>query len=92
MHVFSDETSVPELPLTLWNTHHHVSGETMSITASAKTNPGEESKNSARPTSRWMPGVNTIAFGGDYNPEQWPREVWDEDVRLMDAFAPTANR
>jgi beta-galactosidase len=24
-----------------------------------------------------------IAFGGDYNPEQWPREVWDEDVRLM---------
>lgn len=24
-----------------------------------------------------------IGFGGDYNPEQWPREVWDEDVRLM---------
>ena len=24
-----------------------------------------------------------IAFGGDYNPEQWPRETWDEDVRLM---------
>lgn len=24
-----------------------------------------------------------MAFGGDYNPEQWPREVWDEDVRLM---------
>lgn len=24
-----------------------------------------------------------IAFGGDYNPEQWPREVWDEDIRLM---------
>ncbi len=24
-----------------------------------------------------------IAFGGDYNPEQWPREVWDEDMRLM---------
>ena len=22
-------------------------------------------------------------FGGDYNPEQWPRPVWDEDVRLM---------
>jgi beta-galactosidase len=22
-------------------------------------------------------------YGGDYNPEQWPREVWDEDVRLM---------
>lgn len=24
-----------------------------------------------------------IAFGGDYNPEQWPRETWHEDVRLM---------
>ena len=26
---------------------------------------------------------HTISFGGDYNPEQWPREVWDEDVALM---------
>ncbi|SDR97753.1 beta-galactosidase [Paraoerskovia marina] len=24
-----------------------------------------------------------IAFGGDYNPEQWTRETWAEDVRLM---------
>ena len=24
-----------------------------------------------------------IAFGGDYNPEQWPREVLEEDVELM---------
>ncbi len=24
-----------------------------------------------------------ILFGGDYNPEQWPREVWHEDMRLM---------
>ncbi len=21
--------------------------------------------------------------GGDYNPDQWPRDVWDEDMRLM---------
>lgn len=34
-------------------------------------------------TSTWMPGRQTIRFGGDYNPEQWPREVWDEDIRLM---------
>ncbi|WP_113719027.1 beta-galactosidase [Arthrobacter dokdonensis] len=27
--------------------------------------------------------LDGIAFGGDYNPEQWPREVWEEDVRLM---------
>ena len=25
----------------------------------------------------------TIWYGGDYNPEQWPRETWDDDVRLM---------
>ncbi|GHH43458.1 beta-galactosidase [Streptomyces candidus] len=24
-----------------------------------------------------------IAYGGDYNPEQWPSEVWQQDVRLM---------
>ena len=24
-----------------------------------------------------------IWYGGDYNPEQWPEEVWDDDVRLM---------
>jgi beta-galactosidase len=24
-----------------------------------------------------------LAYGGDYNPEQWPEEVWAEDVRLM---------
>ncbi|WP_141782928.1 beta-galactosidase [Nocardioides albertanoniae] len=24
-----------------------------------------------------------IAYGADYNPEQWPEEVWDDDVRLM---------
>jgi beta-galactosidase len=27
--------------------------------------------------------VQTIRYGGDYNPEQWPEEVWHEDVRLM---------
>lgn len=36
-----------------------------------------------------MPGsplhdvVTGIAFGGDYNPEQWSLEVWEEDIRLM---------
>ena len=27
--------------------------------------------------------MKTLALGGDYNPEQWPRPVWDEDVELM---------
>ncbi|MFF1879608.1 beta-galactosidase [Leifsonia sp. NPDC058230] len=38
---------------------------------------------SAETTARWLPGTDRIAFGADYNPEQWPREVWEEDVRLM---------
>jgi beta-galactosidase len=42
--------------------------------------------------SRWLrwPGIGDdgssaqrMAYGADYNPEQWPREVWDDDVRLM---------
>ncbi|CAM5684128.1 Beta-galactosidase III [Streptomyces alboniger] len=24
-----------------------------------------------------------LVYGADYNPEQWPREVWEQDVRLM---------
>lgn len=24
-----------------------------------------------------------LAYGGDYNPDQWPEDVWSEDVRLM---------
>src|SRR3954471_15992243 len=25
-----------------------------------------------------------ILYGGDYNPQDWPREVWDEDMRLFE--------
>ncbi len=31
---------------------------------------------------RW-PAVEGILYGGDYNPEQWPDDVWQQDVRLM---------
>lgn len=32
----------------------------------------------------WLRGRGgRIEFGGDYNPEQWPRDVWREDVALM---------
>lgn len=39
-------------------------------------------------SSRWLrwptdPSRPRLAFGADYNPEQWPREVWHEDVRAM---------
>ncbi len=29
------------------------------------------------------PKLQKIWYGADYNPDQWPEEVWDEDVRLM---------
>ena len=32
---------------------------------------------------RWPTGTASIAYGGDYNPEQWPEDVWHEDVALM---------
>ena len=27
--------------------------------------------------------VHKILYGGDYNPEQWPEEIWKEDMRLF---------
>ena len=33
--------------------------------------------------SAWPRQPAGIAYGGDYNPEQWPRETWAEDAHLM---------
>lgn len=30
-----------------------------------------------------IPRLGALGFGGDWNPEQWPESVWDEDLRLM---------
>lgn len=41
-----------------------------------------------------MTQFQTILFGGDYNPEQWPKEIWQEDMRLFDLAhinSPTIN-
>lgn len=27
--------------------------------------------------------VQKMLFGGDYNPEQWPEDTWEEDMRLL---------
>ena len=27
--------------------------------------------------------ISRFLYGADYNPDQWPREVWDEDMRLF---------
>lgn len=39
----------------------------------------------ARPGLAALTGELGLLYGGDYNPEQWPRHVWDEDVALMQA-------
>jgi beta-galactosidase len=47
------------------------------------------SENRSRPkppagsSDPWRGLPSGLAYGGDYNPEQWPRETWLEDVRLM---------
>ncbi|MFJ4622463.1 beta-galactosidase [Streptomyces sp. NPDC088812] len=30
-----------------------------------------------------LPRLDRLAFGADYYPEQWPQEVWEQDVKLM---------
>ncbi|MEK9987942.1 MAG: beta-galactosidase, partial [Aquiluna sp.] len=30
-----------------------------------------------------MLNLGKLHFGGDYNPEQWPKDVWKEDIELM---------
>ncbi|MEV8021907.1 beta-galactosidase [Streptomyces sp. NPDC086554] len=35
------------------------------------------------PYAKGPDGSRRLGYGADYNPEQWTREVWEEDVRLM---------
>lgn len=30
-----------------------------------------------------IPRLPALGFGGDWNPEQWPENIWDEDIELM---------
>ena len=27
--------------------------------------------------------ISRILYGGDYNPNQWPREIWKEDMQIF---------
>jgi len=37
------------------------------------------------PTPARLPRLDHVAYGGDYNPEQWPKDVWDLDHEAFDA-------
>jgi beta-galactosidase len=38
---------------------------------------------SQKPHPPLFPAQKSLLHGGDYYPEQWPEEIWDEDARLM---------
>ncbi len=31
----------------------------------------------------WQEKANKILYGGDYNPEQWSEDIWEEDMRIF---------
>ena len=35
------------------------------------------------PAPLMIPRLPHLAYGGDYNPDQWPEDIWREDARLM---------
>ena len=28
----------------------------------------------------WNDNLKKVPYGGDYNPEQWPEDIWEEDM------------
>ncbi|HEX8344745.1 MAG TPA: beta-galactosidase, partial [Actinoplanes sp.] len=48
----------------------------------AQAGPGVAGAAMRRPAPL-LPRLDAIAYGGDYNPEQWPEDVWVSDVALM---------
>jgi beta-galactosidase len=47
------------------------------------TDPSVPAASAAGPSNAAPFVPDRLLFGGDYNPEQWPRETWREDVELM---------
>ena len=31
----------------------------------------------------WNDNLKKVPYGGDYNPEQWPEDIWEEDMKLF---------
>jgi beta-galactosidase len=47
------------------------------------SNPAPQSGVGVALSAQTAAPANGLAFGADYNPEQWPRHIWDDDVRAM---------
>lgn len=57
-----------------WSTHCVRSADPQSTTRSRRAHRMPQLLGRSR---------GCLAYGGDYNPEQWPQEVWKEDIALM---------
>ena len=44
---------------------------------------GDRPRDGVRPGLAQLTARHGLLVGADYNPEQWPRETWPEDARLM---------
>ena len=53
-------------------------------TSTDRKGSGSTGSTLVAPHRSW-PELTGLAFGGDYNPEQWDESVWPEDVQLMKA-------
>ena len=60
----------------------HTSKTALTARPTADAPDAREAFEAAR-APRWPHRPAGLAFGGDYNPEQWPEEVWEQDVALM---------
>lgn len=49
----------------------------------AVSGPGAASGTGAERSEHLWGRLGRLGYGADYNPEQWPAEVWREDMRLM---------
>lgn len=53
------------------------------MTSSAPTQPVPTQPGSHLSLQDALRPLSGLGYGGDYNPEQWPEELWAEDARLM---------
>jgi beta-galactosidase len=63
---------------------HSASSASSAPFTPSSSSPSSAAASTARsepPAPQFTP--TRLHFGGDYNPEQWPEEVWPEDLRLM---------
>jgi beta-galactosidase len=55
------------------------------VSLTHETSAARPANTPARRGLEALTGELGLLFGADYNPEQWPRDVWPEDVALMQA-------